>query len=143
MAARVVEKFRGSRPHKLGCIITLLRFIGAADLSKIEKPQSAKIGPTPTSFEGMRLAMGNPVEVDCWRMGKTGPHKNGRAKVDPKGKKAWLEAEMEQWGWKRDPKWELGVSSIPGMKCPGPRLTHAPITEMHMGPAQRVGRNIG
>lgn len=87
--------------------------------------------------------MGNVIEVDCWRMGKTGPHKNGRVEVDPKGKKAWLVTEMEQWGWKRDPRWEIGVSSFPGMTCPRPRLTHALITEMHLGPARRVGREIG
>lgn len=70
------------------------------------------MGPTPTYLEGMRLAMGHKVEVDCWKMGKTGPHRTGKVMVDPGGEKAWLESEMEQWGWKRDPGWELGVSEL-------------------------------
>lgn len=87
----------------------LRRFISIPDLSKIGKDNAAKMGPTPTSIQGMRLAMGHAVEVDNYRLGKTGPHKDGRSMIDPKGTKAWLESEKTQWGWQRDPGWKLGV----------------------------------
>lgn len=86
-------------------------YISLKDLSIIAKPDAAQMGPTPTSIEGMRLGMGHAVEVDTYRIGKMGPHKDGRVQVDPAGKKAWLEAEVTKWGWQRDPGWTLGVSS--------------------------------
>ncbi|KAF8301461.1 glycoside hydrolase [Clavulina sp. PMI_390] len=84
-------------------------YIGIVDLSKIGKENSARMGPTPTMFEGMRFGMGHAVEVDNYRLGKTGPHKKGRFKIDPGGKCAWLSEEKGQWEWNRDPGWVLGT----------------------------------
>lgn len=97
--------------HDTNCGIFVDSFISTADLSKLGKENAAKMGPTPTSIEGMRLAMGHKVEVANYRLGKTGPHKDGKSTIDPKGQTAWLEKEKTQWGWKRDPGWTLGVRS--------------------------------
>lgn len=55
--------------------------------------------------------MGIKTEVDDWELKTTGPHKIGRLVIDPQGCKAWLDEEVVDWGWKRDPKWKLGVST--------------------------------
>lgn len=87
------------------------------NLAEIPAEQQLKKGPSPTPFEGMRLGMGQAVEVDVWDFGQLGPSKSGRLMIDPKGTRVWLKAEDEQmrgggkWGWKRGDEWELGTCS--------------------------------
>ncbi|KAJ9125366.1 hypothetical protein QFC22_000326 [Naganishia vaughanmartiniae] len=88
--------------------------IGHTDLSSIPQGQALKKGPTPTAFQGMKLGMGQAVQVQNWKFGSTGPSMAGRIIVDPQGVKAWLDPGAEpngvstKWGWKRATKWKLG-----------------------------------
>ncbi|KAJ9102271.1 hypothetical protein QFC19_004819 [Naganishia cerealis] len=87
--------------------------IGHSNLSLIPQGQALKKGPTPTAFQGMKLGMGQVVQVQNWKFGQTGPSMSGKVVIDPKGVKAWLEPSSEPdgvspWGWKRSDKWKLG-----------------------------------
>ncbi|KAL7419794.1 hypothetical protein Q5752_005710 [Cryptotrichosporon argae] len=90
-------------------------YIGTRDLAVVPADQPLKKGPTPTPFEGMRLGMGEAVEVPNWDFGALGPTKNGTVRLDPKGVRLWLSPGDEatrgggKWGWKRDPQWQLGT----------------------------------
>lgn len=90
-------------------------YIGIKDLGSVPKDQKLKKGPTPTPFEGMRLGMGEAIEVDDWEFSQMGPKKAGKAILDPKGKKLWLKEEDEasrgggKWGWKRGIEWKMGT----------------------------------
>ncbi|ORX36376.1 putative cellulase like glycosyl hydrolase [Kockovaella imperatae] len=89
--------------------------VGRSDLSVVPKEERLKKGPMPSPFQGMRLAMGQPVEVDVWDFSQLGPKLSGKTVLDPKGTKLWLKPEDEEtrgggkWGWKRDPGWQLGT----------------------------------
>lgn len=87
------------------------------DLSVVPKHQPVVLGPVPTPFENMQLAMGRAVTVPVYTFGSMGPAKTGTTTLDPKGTKLWLAPEDEatrgggKWGWKRDPGWQLGTCS--------------------------------
>ncbi|GEQ71957.1 hypothetical protein JCM33374_g5643 [Metschnikowia sp. JCM 33374] len=86
--------------------------IGSPDLSTIPSSQHLRIGTTPTVYDCFRLGMGFPVEVDNFKIAITGPQKEGRVVVDPKGLCAWLSPEEavtidDKYGWKRS-GWNLG-----------------------------------
>jgi hypothetical protein len=91
--------------------------VGYPDISKIPATQQLKKGPSPTAFEGMRLGMGEAVEVDTWDFGPMGPSKGQRVLLDPKGTRLWLKQEDEEergggkWGWKRGIEWQMGTCS--------------------------------
>jgi hypothetical protein len=88
--------------------------IGHTNLALIPQGQALKKGPTPTAFQGMKLGMGQAVQVQNWKFGQTGPSMAGKLIVDPQGVKAWLDPRTEpngvstKWGWKRSEKWKLG-----------------------------------
>ncbi|CDZ97258.1 glycoside hydrolase [Phaffia rhodozyma] len=86
--------------------------IGYEDISVIPKSQTLKLGPTPTAFQGMRLAMGEAVTVESWKFTAMGPKRDGSVLLDPQGVTCWLDPAAEvggsKWGWKRDPGWTLG-----------------------------------
>ncbi|RXK41423.1 hypothetical protein M231_01329 [Tremella mesenterica] len=85
------------------------------DLSVVPRDQQLKKGVTPSPFEGMKLGMGQAVEVDNWAFGPLGPYKVGKEVLDPEGTKLWLEPDEEEsrgggkWGWKRGESWQLGI----------------------------------
>ncbi|KAI8147178.1 glycoside hydrolase superfamily [Fennellomyces sp. T-0311] len=89
-------------------------YIGRQDLSRLpDDDVDFKKGWTPTSFEGMKLGMGIPTEVDDWVFTWRGPKPNGRITIDPQGKKAWLDAKEQAdadrvFGWKRAEEWKAG-----------------------------------
>ena len=115
--------------------------IGREDLSVVPKDERLKKGPMPSPFQGMRLAMGYPVEVDVWEFTQLGPKLAGRKLLDPRGKKLWLRPEEEatrgggKWGWERDPGWELGTCSKSRSGKTGP------FADSHsLGTARDLGR---
>ncbi|KAK4684824.1 hypothetical protein P7C73_g5338, partial [Tremellales sp. Uapishka_1] len=89
--------------------------IGYKDVASMPAGQQLKKGQTPTAFEGMRLGMGERVEVDTWDFGAMGPSRGKREVIDPKGVKLWLQPEEEEtrgggkWGWKRGDEWHIGT----------------------------------
>ncbi|KAK4058908.1 hypothetical protein OIO90_000354 [Microbotryomycetes sp. JL221] len=90
-------------------------FIGCSSLSEFSKESVSqlKVGPMSTPFQGMRLGMGEKVELENWKFGPLGPKRDGNVVIDPKGKRAWLDSEAERdgspYGWVRGPDWELGT----------------------------------
>jgi hypothetical protein len=123
--------------------------VGYEDLSVVPKDQRLKKGPTPTAFDGMKLGMGQAVEVDVWEFTQMGPKNGGRVVMDPKGVKLWLKPEEEatrgggKWGWKRSDEWKLGAcstsaalgsagtnSSLGAARCMGPGHLEAPSTRL-------------
>lgn len=119
--------------------------ITLASLTALPSEQSAKIGTTPTIIQGMRLGMGETLDdVDSWRMGKTGPHKDGKVRIDTGGKKMWLsksDAEKvdKYWGWTRGSDWDVDVSaSSPSDTTSGLKNTMRCV-DMCMGPAWCLG----
>jgi hypothetical protein len=93
--------------------------VGHPDLAKLNPSLRLKKGPMPTPLEGMRLGMGEAVEVETWNFGAMGPSKGQKVVIDPKGKRLWLQPEDEasrgggKWGWKRGEEWEMGTCSEP------------------------------
>ncbi|KAF8004513.1 hypothetical protein HF325_001961 [Metschnikowia pulcherrima] len=64
--------------------------VGSSNLAVIPPTQHLRIGSTPTVYDCFRLGMGLPVEMDNFRIAITGPQKDGRVIVDPRGQSAWL-----------------------------------------------------
>ena len=101
-------------------------FVELKDLSVIPKDQRLKKGPSPTPFEGMRLGMGESVDVTVWDFTQMGPKSAGTELLDPKGAKLWLRAEDEvtrgggKWGWKRGEEWQMGTCSESDDGCANP-----------------------
>lgn len=92
---------------------------GSPHLSYIPSEQHLRIGSTPTVFECFRLGMGFPVEVDNFKISVTGPQKDGRVIVDPRGQRAWLEVDElvkidAKYGWKRS-GWGSGECIFAGL----------------------------
>lgn len=88
--------------------------VGVEDITVQPSTNLCKIGPMPTAFEAMRLGMGIPTEVEHWKFGPLGAKKDGVVNIDPKGAKAWLDAEADteysiKYGWKRSSEWTPGV----------------------------------
>jgi hypothetical protein len=90
-------------------------FLGTQDIREHSKDSILRIGPTPTAFEGMKLGMGQAVEVELWKFSSIGPKKDGKILIDPKGKRAWLDPSEEvdginlKYGWKRGEEWTIGT----------------------------------
>lgn len=85
-------------------------FVGWEDLAKNEREASAMMGSAPTPVQAMRLGVGMEQTVDKYRLGKTGPHKDGTMTIKP-GRACWLreEEQSRSWGWKRASEWTLGT----------------------------------
>lgn len=88
-------------------------FLGTENLAEYGKETVLRVGPMPKPFEGLRLGMGEAVEVENYKFGSLGPKRDGSVTIDPQGKRAWLNAEAEcngsPYGWVRGPDWELGT----------------------------------
>jgi hypothetical protein len=91
--------------------------IGIKDISVVPKDQAVTLGPVPTPFENMKLAMGQAVTVPYYIFTSMGPKKTSTITLDPKGVKLWLtdEADKERgggkWGWERGESWKMGTCS--------------------------------
>lgn len=89
--------------------------IGHPNIGALDPKLQLRKGPMTSPFEGMRLGMGEAVEVDEYDFGAMGPKKARKVVLDPKGFKLWLKPEEEEtrgggkWGWKRSPDWKLGT----------------------------------
>ena len=89
--------------------------VGWADLGKYPAEVKLRKGPMPTPIEGMRLGMGEAVDVANYYFGAMGPIWTGNVKLDPKGTRLWLQPDEEatrgggKWGWKRGAEWEMGT----------------------------------
>lgn len=85
-------------------------FVGWGDLAKNEREASAMMGSAPTPVQAMRLGVGMEQTVDRYRLGKTGPHKDGTMTIRP-GRACWLRTEdsRSSWGWQRAGEWTLGT----------------------------------
>lgn len=96
--------------------------IGHPDITAMNPALQLKKGPMPTPLEGMRMGMGQAVEVDDWYFGPLGPTKSKKVRIDPQGVRLWLDDEGERergggkWGWKRDPGWKLGSCGTYGLE---------------------------
>lgn len=92
--------------------------IGRENLGEIPANQRLKKGPSPTPFDGMKLGMGEPIEVQVFDFTQLGPKNAGKQVLDPKGKKLWLKPEDEasrgggKWGWTRGKEWKMGTCSM-------------------------------
>lgn len=88
-------------------------YLSCPDLEVHGEESILRVGPMPTSFEAMRMGMGEAVEIENWRFGPLGPKRDGTVLIDPMGKRAWLEPEAEAngspYGWTRGPDWKLGT----------------------------------
>ena len=88
-------------------------FLEIEDLAVLGKETVLRIGPMPTPHEGMRLGMGESVEVERWKFGPLGPKKDGTVVINPQGRKAWLDPASEKdgskYGWVRGEDWKLGT----------------------------------
>ena len=84
--------------------------LGWEDLNAIPEELKMRKGTMPTPWQSMLSGSGRTVEVDTWDFGSFGPYKSGREFVDPEGESAWLPDTYDdsQYGWKRDPGWQLG-----------------------------------
>jgi hypothetical protein len=84
--------------------------VGWEDLDAMPEELKMKKGTMPTPWQSLLSGSGRAVEVDKWDFGSFGPYKSGRELVDPEGVSAWLPADYDdsQYGWKRDPGWQLG-----------------------------------
>lgn len=91
--------------------------IGHKDLSVVPKDQPVRLGPVPTPFDNMRLAMGEALSVDYYTFTSMGPSKTGKVLLDPKGKRLWITPADDEkrgagrWGWRRGDEWEVGTCS--------------------------------
>ncbi|BEJ13360.1 hypothetical protein CspHIS471_0305340 [Cutaneotrichosporon sp. HIS471] len=89
--------------------------IGVRDVSQVPKDQPVRLGPVPTPFESMRLAMGESLTVDNYKFTSMGPSKTGTVSLDPKGTRLWISPADDakrgagRWGWKRGGEWEVGT----------------------------------
>ncbi|KZT57529.1 glycoside hydrolase family 5 protein, partial [Calocera cornea HHB12733] len=89
-------------------------FIGHRDLREIPKEQTLRKGTCPTGIQGLRLGMGDKVDLDYYEFGSMGPRKTGTVTVDPRGRTCWLSEDDEPggvsaWGWRRGEQWKLGM----------------------------------
>lgn len=88
-------------------------FIGHPNLAVLNPELKLRKGPMPSPLEGLKLGMGEAVEVDDYYFGALGPTRGKKVKLDPKGKKLWLSSRADEergsgkWGWKRDPGWDV------------------------------------
>lgn len=92
-------------------------FCGYENLNTVAQEQGSTLrkGSRPTPAESLRLGMGQEQTVEHWAFGTFGPKRDGTVTIDPKGHKIWMDPEEEEdginrrWGWKRDPRWTLGI----------------------------------
>lgn len=91
--------------------------IGIRDLNSVPKEQPVRLGPVPTPFDNMRLAMGEPRKVDNYCFTSMGPSKTGQVLLDPKGTRMWISPADDKkrgagrYGWTRGEEWEVGTCS--------------------------------
>lgn len=91
--------------------------IGVKDLNQVPQDQPVRLGPVPTPFENMRLAMGESLAVDHYKFTSMGPSKTGQVVLDPQGTRLWISPADDakrgagRWGWKRGDEWEIGTCS--------------------------------
>ena len=91
--------------------------IGHDKLDIVPHDQRLKKGPSPSPFDGMRLGMGEAVDVDDYTFTQLGPRYLGKTRLDARGTKLWLAPEDEatrgggKWGWTRGGDWKLGTCS--------------------------------
>lgn len=117
--------------------------VGHPDINKTHPSVQLKKGPMPSPLEGMRMGMGEAVDIDDWYFGPLGPTKSKKARIDPKGVRLWLDEKGEKergggrWGWKRDPGWKLNEcsTSLP-ISCPS-ALTSSLGSTWPMGSSNR------
>lgn len=92
-------------------------FCGNPDLASVETTHNAclKKGSHPTVLQSLRLGMGVKQTVENWKFTSFGPQRDGSVTIDPKGRRMWLDPDMERdgvnarWGWKRGANWKLGT----------------------------------
>lgn len=89
-------------------------YLSIPNLAEHGKESVLRVGPMPTAFQGMQMAMGSIVEVENWKFGPLGPKRDGSVTIDPQGARAWLSLEADQeaakqYGWTRGPDWEMGT----------------------------------
>ncbi|KAI9316368.1 glycoside hydrolase superfamily [Dichotomocladium elegans] len=89
-------------------------FIGQENITSLsDEDVDLKKGPTPTSFQAMKLGSGIPTEVENWVFTWRGPKKQGIISVDPGDARAWLspsdrDAADALFGWERSGDWKPG-----------------------------------
>ncbi|KAF8499340.1 glycoside hydrolase [Hysterangium stoloniferum] len=92
-------------------------FCGNPDLANAETTHNAtlKKGTQPAIIQSLRLGMGQKQTLENWKFTAIGPRRDGDVIVDPKGRKIWLDPDVEKdglntrWGWTRGPEWKLGT----------------------------------
>ncbi len=73
-------------------------------------------GATPSPFQSMVLASGNPQQVENWDLSNRGPKFKGKMEANPRGVKAWLNG----FGciWKAAGVWDMNQSGLPELLKP-------------------------
>ncbi|EEQ40765.1 Cellulase (glycosyl hydrolase 5) family protein [Clavispora lusitaniae] len=80
--------------------------VGHPDLNALPDHQQLRLDTTPTVYESFLLGMGLPVNVDTYKISVTGPQREGKKLVDPRGQRAWMSVEErdacdKKYGWTR------------------------------------------
>ena len=70
-------------------------FIGLENVRKLE--WVLKNGAMPTPYQAMLLGAGFTQEVQHWKFGMTGMHRQGRQVINPNGLRAWQEGVEPIW----------------------------------------------
>lgn len=88
-------------------------YLGEKELGIIPKERSLKRGLTPTAFQCFQMGEGYHAHVDHYDLSIFGPSKNNNIRIDPRGKKCWLNKEERdeidaRYGWKRGEEWLAG-----------------------------------
>jgi hypothetical protein len=84
-------------------------WIGWQDLSNMEFPLCK--GATPTPFQSMYVASGNPLQVDNWEFGAKGLKKKGKVELNPRGVRAWLSGF--KCIWRQQGIWDMDKQNNP------------------------------
>ncbi len=90
----------------------LAGYIGHAHLDKA----GLSFGLRPTPFQGMLLGAGFPQDVPFWELKTVSVKQTGTYKVNPDGKRAWLEGQ--ECIWKQNGVWDIDASGSPRLLRP-------------------------
>lgn len=92
-------------------------FIGEPDANLPAQGIPARIGETPSIFQGMLLGSGCPQPVEVYKLGLTGFVKTGRKIVNPQGVSAWQVGR--ECIWRQHGVWEVNGEGKPVLMKPG------------------------
>ncbi|MDX2305958.1 MAG: cellulase family glycosylhydrolase [Microscillaceae bacterium] len=75
-----------------------------------------KMGASPSPFESMYMASGNPLQVEHWGFTTRGPKMIGKKEANPRGVRAWLNGH--KCIWKTHGVWDIQSNGEPVLLKP-------------------------